>query len=562
MVVLVTVAMLGLLGRVVQLQIVPPQPIAELVNSQHSRIHLQARRGNVYDRVGRPLAVTRVAWRLFVDPLLIEDHNTFSEMVGYRLGYDPAAIEQAISARIDKRFVVLEQRLSEKRHRLAEQLELSGLATQPYLVRDYPLGSVAAAVIGFVGRDRHGLEGMEASLDTHLAGQAGTLQYRRDARGEALWVRQQTYRPDSDGGSISLTIDATIQSIAETELSAACRRFDAKVGMLVAMEPRTGQILAMANYPTYDLNHFKDADADRRRNRCVTDAFEPGSVFKPFVWAAAIEAGVTHPGEVFNAHSGFYVTPKGRRLRDAHGYDRLTCEQAMIKSSNIVMAIIGQRLDASTMFDAVGAFGFGRVANSGLPGEAPGLVHPLKNWTHYSVTSIPMGQEIGVTALQMVRAFSVFANDGMLVSPIVQLPALSGDGGPVRVYESVLSARTATLTRSVLRKVVTDGTGRKANSPLYSLWGKTGTAQIASPDGRGYLSDQYVASFIAGAPYEEPKLIVGCFIHRPDPAKEYYGGRVSAPVVRNVMEQGLAYLGVEPEDPDRQVELSILAEGN
>ena len=213
------------------------------------------------------------------------------------------------------------------------------------------------------------------------------------------------------------------------------------------------------------------------------------------------------------------------------------------------MAIVGQRMGATAMYQAVRRFGFGDPTYSGLPGESRGIVNPVQKWNHYSVTSVPMGQEIAATPIQLVRAFSVFANDGLIPKPRIRLSTADRAARPI--YQRVLSENTARRTRQVLRRVVTEGTGQRAESRQYAIFGKTGTAQIPDPTGGGYLEDQFVASFIGGAPVEDPCLVVGCFIHRPDRSKGYYGGTVAAPAVRQVMEQTLPYLGVPPRWPKR-----------
>ena len=549
MIVLVTVALLALLGRVVQLQTHPGERLAVKLGSQQSTRLLPGRRGTVLDRRGRVLATTRVAKRLFVDPALIIDHSSFSEKAGYGLGYDPVDIELALAARPRSRYIVLDRRLNDQRLELLKNLDLPGLATDPVLMRDYPQGALAGQLIGFVGTDGKGLEGIERVNDKRLAATPGRIRYQRDARGRALWVTADNYRMPADGENLRLSIDAVIQSIAENSLAQAVRKYHAESGQLVVMDPLTGEVLAMANYPPFDPATFNKVKPEVRRNRVVTDVFEPGSIFKPIIWSAATQLGAADPNEIIDTTTtGVYRTSKGRRLHDAHPHGRITWDQVLIYSSNIGMAIVAQRVGAEKLHEAMVRFGFGKPTGSGLPGEVGGVVHPLKKWTHYSVTSVPMGQEVSVTPLQMVRAFSAIANGGLLLTPTViprQEPAgTSQTPRGVRVLEK----RIADYTRSVLRRQVTEGGGRKANSKLYDLFGKTGTAQLPNLKQGGYYRDRYVSSFIAGAPTDAPRLVVGCFIHKPDKSIGHYGGIVSAPAVRQVMEQSLMYLGV-PTNP-------------
>jgi len=536
----------GLLGRVTYLQVRPPQPLRELAGVQNASAPIQARRGNILDRKGRVLATTGIGWELFVDPAQIDQPAQFPVRVGNELSYEPAWVAQQVYERPSARYVVLDRQLSPERHRRAKELRLAGLGTRLNLVRRYPMGPVGGQVLGFVGTDGIGLEGLELLYDEELTGQPGSMSYLCDSRRNALWLRDTEYKPARPGRPVQLALDAAIQGIAEQQLAATCQKFEAAAGQLVVMDPRTGEILAMANYPGFDPSLLASSKPDLRRNRCVTDVFEPGSSYKPFVWSKATEAGVARPGEMINCGPGFYVSPVGRRLRDAHALGMQTWAGVLIHSSNIGMAIVGQRLGERRMFEAVRAFGFGQETGSKLPGEIAGIVNPLKQWNHYSVTSVPMGQEVGVTALQMVRAYCALANDGMLVTPRI---LLAEDGKPADepIYERVLSEKTARLTRQVLRQVVSEGTGQAADSQLYDVFGKTGTAQIADRRNGGYLDGAYVSVFVGGAPFNNPRGVVGCFVHHPHRRKGYYGGTVSAPAVREVIDQTLQYLGVPPD---------------
>lgn len=544
---LFSVGLLGIIVRVVQLKIHPSPSIARLIGSQRSTTRLHGRRGNITDRQGRIIASTGATHRLFVDPVLIEDPGTFSERVGYALGYDPAQIERTISQRLDSRYIVLDDRLDDARFALVQAMDLPGLATQVHLVREYPLGALAGQVIGFVGVDGTGLEGIELAFDSRLQASHGTLQYMRDNWQRPTWVRRDDYEPPSDGKVVSLSLDVMIQSIAEEELADTCSQFNAQGGQIIVMVPATGQILAMANHPPFNPNEFKQSALPQRRNRCVTDAYEPGSTFKAIIWSAALNAGLVQPENVFDCTSGgLWISPEGRRLRDVRGHGSIGADMILIKSSNIGMAQIGLRLGDRRLYEAVRAFGFGRSTGSGLPGESSGIVNPLHRWNHYSVTSVPMGQEIAVTSLQLARAFCVIANGGLMIVPTLRFP---DEELRTPIYERVLSVATADHTRDVLHRVVTEGTGKKANSDLYPTFGKTGTAEVPNPNGGGYLADQYVSSFVGAAPLKSPQIVVLVCVQRPEKTKGYYGGTVAAPCVRRVIEKTLTYMGVAPESP-------------
>jgi cell division protein FtsI/penicillin-binding protein 2 len=542
-----TLAMLAIVFRVGQLQTQPPEPIARLVNSQNSTVTLIPRRGSLVDRHGRPLSGTHLARRLFVDPQRIEDPGTFSERVGYGLDYNPAKVEQAISARINSRYVVIDPLMDDRKLFALSQLKLAGLGVEQFAVRQYPMGHLAGQVIGFVGVDDKGLDGLEQHLDSQLRGQPGKLGYWRDAQRKPIWVEQGQYQPPVDGRTIRLTLDAVIQNIAETELQRTVDHYKAESGQIIVMHPRTGHILAMANYPFFDPNDFRSAQAELRRNRCVTDTFEPGSTFKPFVWAAVTEKKAASPTEMFDTTtSGVYVLPFGRRLRDARPHGLISWEQVLITSSNIGMAKAAMRLSTAELYNTVRAYGFGEKPSSGLPGEVAGMVHPLKKWNQYSMSSIPMGHEIAVTPLQLVKAFTVFTNDGLMVNPRI---VYSEDHDQQAIGVRILKPETAIQTRQLMRRVITEGTGRRANSPYYSIFGKSGTAEVHVAGQGGYKSGQYIANFLAAAPLDNPQVIVLCVIHKPDKSIGHFGGTVAGPPVMRVIEQTLPYLGVAPDLP-------------
>jgi len=540
--------LVALLARAAQLQTNPPKSIAQRVNDQQTRQKLIARRGLLRDRRGRVLAGSRLAQRLFADPLLIQERGTFDERVAYNLGYQPFTIDKKLRGRSRDRYVVLDRRMTDEKYHQFQKLDIAGLATKPIVVRDYPQADLAGPVLGFVGTDGHGLEGLEAVYDDQLIGEPGEYALMRDARRRAMWIREESYRPPTPGRDVRLSLDAVIQQIAEKHLGKVVDHHRADSGMLVVMNPRTGEIVAMASEPDYNPNRFNEAPASHRRNRCVTDVFEPGSIYKPIVWSGLTELNIAQPEEMIDcSEQGYWVTDFGRTLHDAHGMGAITWNKVLVDSSNIGMAKVALRTDNEKLHHMVQSFGFGQTTGSGLPGEVKGLVRPLNKWNEYSQTSIPMGQEIGTTALQMVRAFSVFANGGLLLKPAIQpVDALHER----EIAHRVLPEATADRTLNVLRRVVADGTGRKAQSERYRFFGKTGTAQLPNRESGGYYASRYMSSFVGGGPVDEPRLVAGCFVRDPDPAVEHYGGLVSAPVVKKVLEESLQYLGVPPKTPE------------
>ena len=585
-----TLVMLGLLGRVVQLQAKPSPAIAELRDTQTSTAELAAMRGALTDRSGRILAATRVAHRMFCDPLFIEDRTTFIETIAYELGYPPQemiAMEIKMSGRSDTRYVLLDDRLTDEQADRFHQAQIPGIYLEPVVVRDYPQGGLAGTLLGFVGHEGDGLEGLERHWEDRLAALPGRYAFLRDSRGRAMWLEGESYQPYQDGQNIRLAIDAEIQGIAERELARAIAKHTPTpgnrsgsgsgdvsgdgedpgglTGQLIVMQPHTGEILAIATYPSYDPSDFQAVEDARRRNRPVTDVFEPGSIFKPFIWAGLTEMGAARPDEpVDTSQGGYWVMPNGRTLRDASAHGTCSWHDVLVYSSNIGMARVAQRRNIHEVYDIMASFGFGERSGVDLPGEVRGIMrmHEHAGAQSYSHGSWPMGQEVGTTGIQLVRAMSVLANGGVMVTPRIEallshheapgFPSGSrtpGDlappgGGEDVLPQRVVSERTARAALDAMRDAVLRGTARHADSPYYDIFGKTGTAQLPAPDGQGYMDDGFASSFLGGAPTDSPRLVVGCFIIGTQRASGHYGGLVSAPAVRRVIEQSLIYLGV------------------
>lgn len=558
LVTLLSVGMFALLGRVIQLQTQPDARLAESMKGRGGENKLLARRGTLTDSRGRVIASTRLGYRLFADPVDIDDIGEFAVRVAHAIGDDPVRIDRLLNEKAGSRYIVINELLDDAQHKAVTDLKLRGLATEPHPVREYQADTLASQLVGFVGDEHKGLDGVEFALDDVLRGEPGRVRTLRDVSRRPLWIENADYHPPTDGEQVRLSIDLVIQSIAERELAAVCKQHKADRAEAIVMDSRNGQVLAMANWPPFDPNGSLNVDPKIRRNRCVTDAYEPGSIFKPFIYSACTEAGVARPNELIDCTtSGLWVTSYRRRLRDAHAHGLISWDFVLIYSSNIGMGKVGERLGDRRMYDALQAFGFGQRSGAALPGESPGIVNPMGQWTKYSLTSIPMGQEIAVTPIQMVKAFSAFANGGMLVTPSV----LAGET-ETPVYQRAISAASADHTRAVLRRVVTEGTGRRADSKLYRLWGKTGTAQIPDKKHGGYIDRAYTASFICGAPLTDPRLITLVTVHQPDPATGYYGGTVAAPPAKNIVEQTLTYLGVpaDGEEAHRPGEVASLTD--
>ncbi|MEL7089390.1 MAG: penicillin-binding protein 2, partial [Planctomycetota bacterium] len=331
--------------------------------------------------------------------------------------------------------------------------------------------------------------------------------------------------------------------------------FKAESGQIVVMDPHTGEILALANYPFFDPADFRDEKGRFRedaktaqRNRAVTDVFEPGSIVKPLVWAAAVEAGLADPDEMVDCtDEGWWKPTRGPVLRDERPHGEITFTRVLIESSNIGMAIVAERMGMEELHRILASYGLGRPTDSKLPGEVAGMLRPVDRWSWTDLSRMPMGHGIAVTPLQITRAFCALANDGVLINPTIEAADEATDEQRrTNITARVLSPRIVEQTRRALAEVITDpdGTGRRARSELYDLFGKTGTAELPNLEDGGYYEDQYVSSFVAGAPVDRPRLVVGCFITRPDREIGHFGGKVSGPAVRNVIERSLQYWGV------------------
>lgn len=570
---LVGTAVMGVvLLRVAQLKVLPAQELAQSLGSHDSLSTEQALRGRILDRSGRVLASSSFAWSLFADPQwIVREANAkaasegvvppldplgdVAMSVAQALHTDPAPIAAKLRERADRRYVVLNDNLQDSQIEAARALDIPGIGIQTRNERHRCDQPGLARVVGAVGRDQVGLSGVERSCDELLKPDHGQLRFIRDVRRTPIRIETGDYKPPQDGIDLRLTIDLNIQSIAEEALEAAVKEYNAGGGRVVVVAPATGDILAMAD-TLRTRSGWKEATKDELRqlnealgrNRCVTDPYEPGSTFKPFVWAWATQEGYAKPNEIIpTPANGPHRTTFGRAIRDVKYYGPLSWRTVLVKSLNSGMAIVSERMPHAEMQEMVHAFGFGEPVACGVAGETSGLVTPTESWSKYTQTSVGMGHEIGVTPLQMAQAFGAFCNDGVLV------PLRLVQNGPrdARAPRRILDADVVRVARDAMAGVMTEGTGRKAQSERYRIFGKSGTAQLPKPagQGKGYFEDRYISSFIGAAPLDDPKLIVLCVIDDPDKKKGHFGGSIAGPVVRDVLDASLEYLGVAPDQP-------------
>lgn len=551
---LVMALLIAVAVRVVQLKVTPEERLLAAAGTPMSTQTEMGRRGEIRDGAGRVIATSTVGYRLFVDPAMIEDRDTIAVDLAKILGCDPIDIDRKIIERSDKRYVVIAQELEDWQIAAVREANLKGVALEPRLSRHYPFGDVGAAVVGLVGFEHTGLGAAEHQYDKLLQPSNGKLAYLRDAGRRALWIEENDYVPSEHGDTLTLTIDMVIQDIAERRLAEAVKEYNAGGGRIVVFDPRTGDVLAMHDVLRSRGWTGEVKDPARKihkslgRNRCITDPYEPGSTFKPFVWAAATELGKARPTEVLPTpyDGNVHRTSYGRVVRDTWYYGPSTWHTVLVKSINSGMAIVAERMSFKEMRGTITLFGFGSKTGCGLPGESAGILTSEKNWTKYTQTSVSYGHEVAVTTLQMVRAFSVFARDGTL-PPVRIVRGVNDDEPWAYGGRTIISPETVRLTKLAMLDVFANGSGRAAQSKKYDLFGKSGTAQLPRTDRKGYYEDRYISSFIAGAPFDHPRLVVLCVIDDPDRSKGHFGGAIAGPVVRDVMEQALEYLGVPPK---------------
>jgi len=530
------------------------EPLAARASRQHHMcIPIRPLRGNIVDARLRVLAGSRAIQSVFADPKVVKDAATAATRVAPVLGLERDDVYRQLAEDPDERFVWLKRRVSAETADAVRGLKLRGIALTTEGVRHYPNGSLAAHVIGFVGVDEQGLEGLERVFDARLRGRPGRAYVLADCRRRPIWMQPDDFVPAEDGQHLVLTIDAVVQAAAERAIADAVRTYRAKSATAIVMDPMSGAIWAMANVPTFDPARYDAYPKDAWRNRAVTDMFPPGSSGKPFAAAAAKEAGVVRFGEVIYCENGYWPAAN---LHDAgHAYGNLTFEEGIQKSSNIMMGKLGLRLGNERLHDALVAFGFGRKTGVWLPGEAPGLVFPTRRWTRLSTTRVPFGQEYLVTPLQLITAFAAFANGGRIMRPKILRGVLDSCGRAVADLsepEVVGRAISETTAREMIDRalvgVVENGTGKRCRIPGYKVFGKTGTAQKIDPDTKRISHTRYVAAFLGGAPAKDPRVVALVMVDEPDKSLGYYGGTVAAPAVKQILEQTLAYLGIAPSE--------------
>jgi cell division protein FtsI (penicillin-binding protein 3) len=538
----------GLTARLGWLMVVKRGELTMLAERQYSRtVVLPALRGPILDRRGAPLATSTATESLFVQPRSVGDPVRVSARLAPVLGLPEREVHAALTS--TRPFVWLRRKLPPAMAEQVRALREPGLGFLPESLRLYPNRELAAHVVGFEGAEG-GLEGVERAFNTELAGWPGKAIAGRDALGREVATPHLLQAP-KPGHGVALTIDSTIQYIAEREIDAAYRRTHSKAAMAVVLEPRTGDILAMAIRPTFNPNTFLDVpSADYWRNRAVTDPFEPGSTFKAILAAAALEEGVVKPDDPINGENGA-ITLAGTTIHDWKKYGWLTFAEVLQNSSNVGSIKVGLSLGRERYHRYMKAFGFGTTTGVGLAGESRGMLRDPQRWSLLSLPTMSIGQEISVTALQLVAAFGAIANDGTLMQPRLVRSTIDPDGHEARRFEpravrQVISPATARTLTGLLVRVVESGTGHFAAIPGYAVGGKTGTAQKLDPATGRYSRAPGVLSFVGFAPTDDPRLAM--LVMLDEPKNEKWGSEAAAPVFNAIGREILRYLEVAPRD--------------
>jgi cell division protein FtsI (penicillin-binding protein 3) len=515
-------------------------------NTYVRRITIQGDRGLILDRNSNKLGASTEAPDITADPTQIANVRQAAGQLVQILGGSQAEIEKKLSQK--RRFALLARRVAPHRADEVKKLNIVGIYIQDNSKRFYPNRSLAAQVIGFTGKDDHGLEGLEFSYNDFLEGLTLKTEEYRDGQGTVLDTGKKK-REGLKGSTIVLTLDKKIQFFSEQALEQAVKEHRGTSGMALVMQPATGELLAVAHYPEFNPNNYGDFSRKRYRNRAVADPFEPGSIMKVITVAAAIERGMPAT-TIINCEKGRYRIGRSV-IHDTHPYDYLTPSQIVKVSSNIGAAKIAQNVGPKAMHYYLNAFGFGTKTGINCSAESSGVLLPLNRWTNIDAVAMSFGQGMSVTALQLVSAVSAIANGGKLMKPLLVKKILSNSGEIIQdnkpcVIRQVISAKTAGIIKEMMSTVVEeDGTGTKAAIPGYRVCGKTSTAQKADKETKRYSHSKFTAAFAGFAPFDNPALAILVVVD--EPRQNHYGGIVAAPAFKDIMARSFNYLNIPPQ---------------
>ncbi len=545
---LLFMALIILEGRLYDLQILNHQKFFRQASKEQTKsIKISPKRGSIYDRNLEKLAVNIPSYSLYARPGKISHSKKVAPKLSPIVKMKVSSLTKKL--RQKKVFVWLKRKLSLAQKKRIEALGLKGIGFVEESKRFYPQGELASSLLGFAGVDNQGLAGVELSYNSELQGEAGHFWIREDALGYEIPFAKDTLQALVPGKNLVLTLDNVIQSMVEQELSLTLKKTKAKSVEALFVDPQTGEILALANKPDYDPNHYSDYSPFTRKNRVVQSLYEPGSSFKSFTASALLQEGLTDLNE--KIYCGESVRVANHLFHDWKNFDRdLSVTEIFENSSNAGVIELASRMKKEKFYKYIRLFGFGNRTGVDLPGEGKGIVRSPSDWSLTDLPAISIGQGIAVTPVQMVTALSALINGGKLLRPYVVKYVSSSDGKIIKenrplVIRRVSSESLSQTIKSLLEGVVEEGTGKRAKVTGYSLGGKTGTAQIPASNKRGYLPNKYIASFMGFAPVDSPR-IAGIVIIK-EPTGAYYGGEVAAPLFRRIMKRVLPYLNILPQ---------------
>ena len=519
---------------------------AKARNQQQVQVNVSVNRGLILDRRGRALAVNVDAYSVYSRPFRIQSPGAVSSVLSDATGRSYDRVLASLQS--NRNFVWIKRKMEIAAAERLKGLGLEGVGFIPESKRLYPKGKLASHLIGFVGVDNQPLEGVELEYNEDLQGEVKKVLVSKDAGGRML---SEGLDVQSRGNGLVLTIDEGLQYISEQALDDAIEKWEAVSAIAIMMDPYNGEILAMASRPTYDLNDPGGYRTSSRRNRAITDPYEPGSTFKVVTAAAALEEAVVTPHTEFDVSDGF-IDVGPMRVYDSRRQDRLLFTEVIKTSSNVGTIQMGSLLDNRTFHSYISKFGFGTRTGVDLPGEAPGIVRDYKKWSTTSHAAISIGYEVAVTPLQILRAYAVVANGGWLVTPHVVREVVASDGTVLKQFnpglgDQIISTHTTNILKDILISVTQEGgTAREAAVSGNLVAGKTGTTRLIDPDTGEYSHERYVSSFVGFVPADNPRfaLVVVVF----EPKEQYYGGRVAAPAFSAIASQALAYMNVPRDD--------------
>lgn len=508
---------------------------------------LDGHRGYIYDRHGYELAISVETPSIFVHPKQIEDREEAALQLSRALDMDISELRQKLMS--NSNFVWIARKLSPDKGARAKAIQMRGMGSKRESKRYYPGQELAGQILGFVGLDNVGLEGIESAYDKYLRGSVMRIKGVRDARGRIILTTDSPRLNELEGGSIVLTLDQYIQKATENALERTASFYNAKAAVAVVLDVKTGEVLAMANWPRFNPNRFKDYPKDDMRNRAVLDAYEPGSLMKVFTYAAAIDSGKAQPDDTISQERN-KLKIGGHTISDTHTIPNLTAERAVIESSNIGAYSLAQRVGREGFYNYLLAFGFGQRSGINIAGESAGILWKPNRWAEIMFANIAFGHGISTSPIQLASAVAAIGNDGMLMQPWLVREIRDHDGkllfeGKAIEKRQVVKAKSAKIVRQAMERVTTEGTGMRAWVGGYRVGGKTGTAQKVDPKTRSY-GNRYMANFMGLAPIDKPNIAVIVLVD--EPKQKHSGGIVAAPVFAEIVTQVLPYRGVYPEN--------------